>query len=198
MVGVPERDLNAEYADLCNAAGHLFIMFGRLEGTLSAVLRLHLGNQLAVVDGSMVALPAAIYGSMRFKAARDTMKRIMNLQKVPDETKRFVLGVFEHVGHIETFRDYLAHQILAPAVEGSPFWQVNDTVTTRDTSKPKVYLFTAEAIRAAGDDLLTASERLGNSNLTRKLFEGLDGAPVPWRYKPSMLALVPQSKMRNL
>ena len=82
-------------------------MFGRLEGTLTAALKLHLAMRMK--DGnpsaSEVALTSAVYGSMRFKAIRDTIKRIMHVEETPKRNADFVRLLFEHVGHVENLRD---------------------------------------------------------------------------------------------
>jgi hypothetical protein len=163
-------------------------------------LKLHLANRICgnakAVDD--IALSSAIYGSMRFKAARDTIKRIMKTEATPKPIENFVLSAFEHIGHIETFRDCIAHQTTVPAIEGRGFWQVTDTITTRTVKDPKVRVFTSDAVVAAALDLVNAANRLGGNLIGDRLYAGeFDVSPVSWQYKPSMLKLVPQSKMRN-
>jgi len=193
------RDIDEDYRILCATVGHLFISFARLEGSLSAALRLHLGNQFAADVSANAGLPSAIYGSMRFRATRDVMKRIMTVEGTPKTIKAFVLGVFEQVGHIEHLRDLLAHQQTVPAEEGSPYWQITDLVTTKSLKDTRIYLVTPDMIRAASDDLVTANKKLGNFEVTDKLFISphFDASPVPWRYKSSSLVLVPRSSGRG-
>ncbi|MGB5020167.1 hypothetical protein [Sphingorhabdus sp.] len=193
-------ELDQDYRELCMAVGHLFITFSRLEGTLAATLKLHLANQICGNAKSVndIALSSAIYGGMRFKSARDTIKRIMTTENTPKEVEKFVLSIFEHVGHIETFRDHIAHQTTVPAIEGRGIWQVSDSITTRTIKEPKVRLFTVEAVVSAANDLATASNRLGGHVVGDRLYEdGFEISPVTWQYKSSMLKLVPQNKMRN-
>jgi hypothetical protein len=199
MADPSERD--AQYAKLCQAAGHLFIMFGRLEGTLTAALKLHLAMRMKGDPGSAeVALTSAVYGSMRFKAIRDTIKRIMHVEQTPEAQAEFVLHVFEQVGHIENLRDKIAHHLVVPAYEGAgAYWQVTDAVVTRDIRKPQVWVFDVDAVERAAVDLVLVERRLGGHLVGAKLFTSpeFSTSPVSWLYTPSMLKLVPQSKLKS-
>lgn len=191
--------LDANYRDLCVAAGHLFIMFARLEGTLSAALKLHLANRMSQddPDPETAALPSAIYGSMRFKSARDAMKRIMTTEATPAAAQVFVLSTFEQIGHIEDLRDKIAHHQVVPAYEGAEgYWQVTDAVVTRDVRNPRVWVFDVDAVANAAMDLVQAGKRLGGHRVGSRLFVSpeFETAPATWLYKPSMLKLVSRNK----
>lgn len=195
-----DSEFNQDYRELCMGIGHLFITFARLEGVLTATLKLHLANRISgkAKEAEDIVLSSAIYGSMRFKAARDTIKRIMTTEDTPQPVVKFVLSVFEHVGHIETFRDYIAHQTTVPAIEGRGHWQVTDSITTRTVKDPQVRVFTLDAVVAAASDLVTAGNRLGGGLIGKRLYgDGFDASPVSWQYTPSMLRLVPRNKMRD-
>jgi hypothetical protein len=188
-----DESLNEKYRELCCAVGNLFITFGRLEGTLSAILRLHLANNFAehLSDHEGVALSGAIYGSMRFKAARDTLRRLAKAEGTTEKTNAFLDDVFGQIGHIENLRDKIAHQTVIPVPDehATPdeYWQVSDQTVTRDIKKLKIYVFNTDAIIAAAQDLVTSAACLGNYSQGKKLFESVVPEPVSWRYKPSML-----------
>jgi hypothetical protein len=192
---------NQDYRDLCTCIGHLFITFARLEGVLAAQLKLHLAFRIQgeKAEHEDIILSSAIYGGMRFKAARDTVKRLMAAEGTPKLTENFVLKVFEHVAHIETFRDMIAHQQLVPAIEGPSFWQLTDAVTTKTIKAPKIYVFDADLVFLAAQDLVTAADRLGSHQSSKRLFsdQDFDTSPVQWVYMPSKLKLIPQNKMRS-
>ena len=194
----PERDVDAEYRELCSVVGHLFMAFSRLEGALAALLKLHLGDKLPKDSHVQQTLPSAVYGSMRFKAARDTLKRVMGVERTPDATRKFVSGVFEQIASIESLRDMLAHQQTVPADEGWPFWQITDLMSTRDIPNTKIYIITPSDISKAADDLVNVGLRLGSNSALKGIFtgDGFDISPIPWLYKPSMLKLLHQHKGR--
>lgn len=155
------------------------------------MLRLHLANNLAACgEHQSLVLSSAIYGSMRFKASRDTMRRLAAAELAPEGVNKFLDDVFAQVGHIESLRDKIAHQVIVPSVSpGEGFWQVSDQTVTRDLKKLKIYLFDTAAVEAAAADLTTAGSRLGNQTVGTRFFanEGFDLTPIAWRYKSSML-----------
>lgn len=152
------------------------------------------------MSAQAVGLASAIYGSMRFSAARDIIKRIMKTEETPKPLSDFVLGIFEQAGHIQDLRDRIAHHTVAPAYKGADeYWQVTDAMTTKNIKEPKVYVFSENAVALAADDLVLAGDRLGTALVGPRLFisDGFDASPPPWQYRPSMLKLVPQNKLRN-
>jgi hypothetical protein len=187
-----DDDLNQKYRELCLAVGHLFIIFGRFEGTLAAILRLHLANNLARHDPhASVVLSSAIYGSMRFKAARDTLRRLAKAEGVGTEIDAFLDGIFAQVGHIENLRDKLAHQTIV-AVHPDQLtpdgdWQVSDQTVTRDLKNLKIHVFHRETVELAAHDLTAITARMGNHIVNDQLFDGLKTEPIAWQYKPEML-----------
>ena len=192
--------LNEKYRELCTLVGHLFIAFARLEGTLSSILKVHLAQQIDQSETvESIALSSAIYGSMRFKAARDTIKRIASSEENSKESLDLALKIFAQVAQIEDFRDKIAHQQMTPAYDGaSAYWQITDVTSTRDIRNPKVYVFDSDAVGAAAEDLLIAGSRLGKNSTKTSILSGLssDLSPVSWHFKSSMLKLVPLSKLR--
>jgi hypothetical protein len=196
MAYSPNEDLNEKYRELCQAIGHLFISFGRLEGTLSATLRLHLANNFAdhLNQQESVGLSSAIYGSMRFKTARDTLRRLAKAEGVSPEVDTFLDSVFSHIGNVEALRDKLAHQVVIAAADPAlgGYWQVSDQVVTRDIKNVQIFVFDTEAVLAGARDLVAAAHRLGGQIQRIKLFEqpAFDLSPIAWQYKPAMLKRV--------
>lgn len=204
MAHSQDDNLNAKYREFCTAVGHLFISFGRLEGTLSAILRLHLANNFADHLGQReaVRMSSAIYGSLRFKAARDTLRRLSKAEGVSDDVEKFLDAVFTQVGHIEVLRDKLAHHVVVASAdeEAEGYWQVSDQAVTRDLSKIKVYVFDDDAVVAAAFDLIAVGHRLGGYKQGTNLFtkDALSLEPIAWQYKPSMLKQVRRGTARTL
>lgn len=193
-------DLDDEYRKYCLNVGHLFSGFARLETLLAASLKLHL---MRLLDGSCdknrsARLAGAIYGSMRFKASRDAIKRVLKAENAPTELTQYVTDIFIQAGHIEDLRDKIAHQQVLPAHDDMDgYWQVSDQASTRDLTNVKFYVFDTIAISSAASDLGLAGECLGKNAIKGPLFAGLTDFSQPaWRYKPSMLKLVPHSKLR--
>lgn len=200
MVPSSDNGLNDAYRALCMGVGHLFINFGRWEGALSAMLRLHLAEAAGSSMGDKVAisLSSAIYGSMRYKAARDTINRINVVEALDGASSIFLEGVFAQAGHIEGLRDKLAHQAIVPSIDAEHgYWQVSDQTVTRDLKKVKIYTFDVEAVIAAANDLNIATDRLGNRAASPKLFGELSTEPIAWQYKPSMLRHVQIGRART-
>ena len=194
-----DNELNAEYRLYCLNVGNLFTEFARLENLLTSALKLHLAFNIgSPEDVSAMRLASAIYGSMRFKASRDTIKRLFEVEDSPKLRVQFVENIFAQVGHIEAIRDKIAHQMVMPAHSDlGAFWQVSDMVTTRNIQQVKVWVFNTDAVFAAAKDLNTIGDILGKRPITNKLFDHLAEFALPsWRYKPSMLKLVPHSKLK--
>jgi hypothetical protein len=196
----PSNQFQRDYQELCLVIGHLFITFARLEGSLAAMLKLHLANKMGdILDLERLALSSAIYGGMRFSQARDTIKRLATVEKVDQKATALALKTFAHIGHIQSLRDMIAHQQLVPAYEGAgASWQLVDSVTTRDIKNPKVYVFNTEAVGLAAEDLNTAAHRFGGEAKRGHILVALerDLSPIVWRYKPSMLRLVSLRELR--
>jgi hypothetical protein len=165
------------------------------------MLKLHLANKMGdIPDVERLALSSAIYGGMRLTQARDTIKRLAKVEQVDTKTIDFVLDAFSHIAHIQSLRDKIAHQTLAPAFEGAgASWQLVDSVTTRNVREPKVYVFDIEAVALAADDLNMAVHRITGEAIHGHILRGLerDISRIPWQYKQSMLRLVPQSELRK-
>lgn len=182
-----------DYARLCTAVGRLFLNFGQLEGVLAATLRLHLAGKINPKVEKGLPLASAIYGGMRFKAARDTIKRVMEQENSPARVQKFVMDVMAHLKAIETFRDKLAHQLVVPVhddhLTSDGDWQVADHIVSRDIRNPLIYVFKIEMVEAAADDLMAAANRFGKQAKVDKLFDAVDLSAMTWRYKPSALKL---------
>jgi len=77
-------------------------------------------------------------------------------------------------------------------------WQVSDIATTRSIAKLKVWVFDTEAVGCAATDLLVIQDRLGEGVVGQGLFsQQINLSPPTWRYKPSMLELVPHGKVKT-
>jgi hypothetical protein len=194
-------EIDVQYRMFALMLGHLFITFARLETSLASLLKLHLAAAMGgIMKIENVRLSSAIYGGLRFAAARDAIKRIAAAEDVSEKTVNFALGIFAQVGHIQDLRDKLAHHLVAPAYDGTDgYWQVTDAPVTRDIRKPKVYVFDSETLQHAAADLTAAEGRFGGRIVMKgHILQSLehDLSPIPWRYKPSMLKLVPRSKLR--
>ena len=190
----------AIYIELCAQVGHLFLSFANLEGVLTGALKLHMAESIDVDEGSprAIKLASAVYGSMRFTQSRDTIKRVISTEPPAPEKLAALTDIFAQIGHVLAFRDMLAHQSLQRAtqrIDGT--WRLSNLFTTKDVTKPLVYEFQLTAINAAASDLVTATGLLGRQRMTSCLIDGLIGDPsqTAWRYKPSMLKLVPRSKL---
>lgn len=196
-MAVPIDDVQGEiYLHLCTQVGHLFLTFANLENILTSILKLHMTENISkdMMDTKAIKLASAIYGGMRYATSRDTIKRIAATEN-PDPAKlEFLLGIFAQIGSIQSFRDMLAHKQLIRAtdrIDGT--WRLSNLFTTRDLMKPVVYEFDMTAVNAASADIATATTRLGGRAVTDVLIEQMidDLSPIAWRYKPSMLKLVP-------
>lgn len=188
------------YRELCLHVGYLFMTWASFENTLSGVLKLHLANVISEDpnETSTIAMSSAIFGSMRFKAARDAINRIIASQP-PKPLKAGKLGkIFEHIGNVEKFRDYFAHQSIQPtgqSLDGR--WQITTMMTAKDLSKVQFFQFTTDAVEKAWTDVNLAMSALTDRDVTGvSLIDSLIGDdPLPaWHYKPSLLKPVHHSK----
>ena len=136
---------------------------------------------------------------MRFKTARDTIKRILAAEGADKPLVDYLEGIFAQIGHVENFRDKIAHQAVTPAhSDMDAFWQVSDLVNTRDLAKTQVWVFETSAVAAGSRDLLLAADLIGRKEVKGGNFgDYSDLSPPTWQYKPSMLKLVPRSKLRT-
>ncbi len=176
------------------AVGFLLLSFSGVEGSLQAVLKLHLTRHLKKKyknDHFQLSLASAIYGSMRFSQARDTIKRIMNVENGPEQHTKFAADIFQQMGNIQSLRDMLAHQNLQTINEAEgEEWTISDVFTTKDTMNVKNYSVSTEAIELAGLDATKLTSTLCSFNETSTMFSGGDVSLIPWQYKPSMLRLL--------
>lgn len=190
----------SHYDDFSIATGRLFLKWADLETILSAGLRLHLERRLSKPRGSKIderiGLAAAIYGSMRLKASRDIIKRILTHEKAGQEALDFHRLFFEQLAHIEDLRDKLAHQYSRPGEKPSE-WVLVDIATTKTHYKPKAYQIDALNILAAAIDLQTATNRV-SSLFPLDQRKRVDLTLPAWRYKSSMLKLLPHKKLLSL
>jgi hypothetical protein len=176
------------------AVGLLFLSWAKLENEMAASLRLHLSRQLrtGAKKGEVVS---AVYGSMRMKNSRDTMKRLAQELDYGEKCLKWHQEFFTHIGHLEDFRDKLAHQLARPVnATADGQWKVSDIVTTRTWRSVKEYHFDTEAVTACGHDINLAAHSIGD--FLKKGAKRSAPALPPWRYKPSMLKLQ-QDKMQS-
>lgn len=164
-------------------------MWAQLESELAALLRHYLTGQFRhskTLKGLILA--CAIFGSMRLKSSRDTMKRIATELNFSSNALNFHEAFFTHIAHIEDLRDKLAHHLVRPANETyDGKWIVTDITTTRAVKSFKVYEFETDAVAAAAHDLYDAGQTIGGFF---KKGVRRSAPPLPsWRYKPSMLKL---------
>ena len=187
-----------EYQLLCIAVGSLFLNWADFEGGLTAGLKLHLLAQFKSVNkaesNKAARMVAAIYGSQRMKAARDTMKRLASVEDIEPKRVRFAEAVFAHIGNIETLRDKLAHQSLVETPEDH-VWRLHDIMTTRALMEPKLYEIKTQALYHAAADVKLAGLRLSGLLDKRSLAGRFDLTPPTWQYKASMLKPLPKSKL---
>ena len=157
------------FRDLCTMVGALFITWARLESEMAATLRHFLTYRMRDKHKGLV-ISSAIYGSMRMKASRDTMKRLATELRYGPKLAGFHEAFFTQIGHIEDLRDKIAHNVVKSADEKlDGHWTVSDLATTRTISKYKTYEFESEALVAATTDLKhAASAELANTS-TRAL-----------------------------
>lgn len=193
-------DINEEYRRYSTHLGHLFASFARMETLLMGTLKLYLTMNIGgLEDSRSMQLASAIFGSMRFRATRDMIKRVMDADGAPKERVATISNTLEHLTHIEALRDKLAHQLVTPAHgDLGAFWQVSDHTMTRNIKGLKVWVFDTLSVAHAAHDLVVAADFLGSLPASNYLFSQIDlSSPPTWRYKPSMLKLVPHNKLRT-
>jgi len=169
-------------------------MFSNLESVMQANLKLHLARRLRKRkdESFTMSLAAAIYGSMRFAASRDAMKRIMAVEKTSTQHRAFATDIFQQMGNVQSLRDMFAHQSADRRGSGFPDeWTLCDVFTTKETAKVKTYAVHTDSIEMAALDAMEVASRLSTFEQTPVLFSGGDTSPFPWLYKPSMLRLLP-------
>jgi len=84
-----DNELNKEYRQNCLEVGHLMVAINRLENLLTTILKLHLAINIGSVDipseslesKRTMGLASAIYGGLRYSASRDTLNRLMAVEK---------------------------------------------------------------------------------------------------------------------
>jgi hypothetical protein len=181
-----ERD---KFAELCAAAGGLFLMWAALESELSATLRYVLTRRMRGKQGLVIS--SAILGSMRMKHSRDAMKRLVTELGYSQRILDFHESFFAQIGHIGDLRDKLAHHMVRP-LNGGLSWTVSDLAATRSFSNAKLYEFETESVSFAAHDLADAIV------LIEQYFPKGARRSAPqlpsWRYKPSMLKLLTSKK----
>lgn len=143
-----------------------------------------------------MGLAAAIFGSMRLKLSRDIIKRILTHEKAGQEVLDFHRLFFEQIAHIENLRDKLAHQYARQGERPSE-WVLMDIATTKTYYEPKAYQIDSLHILGAAVDLHNAANCVG-SLLPSNPRKRRDLTLPTWRYKSSMLKLLPHKKLLSL
>jgi hypothetical protein len=174
---------------MCEATGRLVLTFAQIETVLSAGLRFNLSNKVgAAPAGNPTGIAAAVYGSMRFKAARDTINRLVHEEGALTERQTEVLGaMFEHIAHIANLRDKLAHQYATNQDDGGDVWLLSDSFTTRRFHARQTWRIAAIDVHWAALDLAAARRIFMNNLGGGVLFKKLPETPPTWRYKPTAL-----------
>lgn len=192
----PER-LQAEYF---YALGRFMHSFSMLEVGVNDLITIHVADSIST-DWAKLDLVKSIIGGLRFKPARDTLKRLPRVSRFDDETREEVDRIFKHVGEIHFLRDRLAHNAAGPVKVGDEWWFASSNqVNIREGEDLEVIRFTVEMLHNAADDLFRADALLRRNvdGLNRMLSRvarvtdpdyaaRLREPPAPWLYKPSQL-----------
>lgn len=189
----------SHFARLCTASGALFLAFAKLEGAISAGLRLHLSLALDK-DQKFDALDysSGAFGSMRYGVSRDIMRKIMASVGESKKTLALYDEYHQHIGHISTLRNKLAHQSLVEDPRHPESWLISDLLTTRVMSARNEYqIYTQDVMRAA-EDLETALLLNKRFLRHRALKLGPPDELPAWKYKPSSLRHVNRKKDGSL
>jgi hypothetical protein len=196
-----DAELNAEYQRYCLAAGHLFTHWGCWEQLLTGTLKLHLAMNIGdPADTHSIKLASAIYGSLRFSSSRETVKRLLKVEKAPAERISFMDAIFMQAKHIENFRNRLSHDVVVPsALNMGGYWQVTDAVNSRDLAALNVWVFDTAALHQAAHDLDVMTTLIGSYPITNALFSGVTSYVLPeWAFRADSLKLIPRSRLRTL
>lgn len=198
-----------EYDLFCRRVGHLFIMFARIEGSLSSSLRLQLLSRLGTSPESIdlnksfdsFNISSAVYGSMRYQAAKDMFKRMMDIQNIESSLRQNIDITFNQIGEIQKFRDILAHQqVMRLENQQENIWYIQNAVTLKSITGIKVQKFHVDVIADATDDLSLILDIFGNGPVVSN-----DIIPDPtrfetlpkWKFKPSLLTLSNKSLLEQ-
>jgi hypothetical protein len=185
---------------MCEATGRLILAFAQVETVLSACLRFNLSNKIDVrLSPNTTGFAAAVYGSLRFKASRDTIKRVVHEERKLTEAQIQNLGdVFEHIAHIANLRDKLAHQLAVIPPTKPDVWLLSDTYSTRRFHSRQTWQITSENVQEAASDLAAARELFMVGLTSGILLKNVPETPPTWRYKPSALKLLDPETARAL
>lgn len=132
----------------------------------------------------------AVVGPMRMSQAKDTLKRIFRLQKVPAERKRLLDQLFAHLGEIEWLRNRLAHNTTQLRGSDAKHALFNfDFASAKEEEKSEVVVFMPIAVRAAAEDLVAIKGAVDDLvSMVHGTIPSSDLKLPAWQYKPSMLA----------
>lgn len=188
----PQIDAKGHYAELASAVGSLFLQWALLESEMAASLRHHLTKKMRARKQGYI-MSCALFGSMRLKASRDTIKRVITELEYGEAALKYHTEFFSQISHIEDLRDRLAHHITIKSNKDyDGIWCACDVVATRSFKNYKIYEFDTETVFLAATDLRIAAGVVGGF-----LTSAADGRlpPMPtWRYKSSMLRLLPRRR----
>lgn len=183
-----------DYKKLYALTGQLILLFASAEVYLSGCLRFNLSHKIDPAHESpeVHGFTGAVFGSIRFKAAVDIIKRVVEEERVLRPAQTAALQkVFEHFGHIASLRDKLAHQYTTPHPDIGGSWLISDSYSTRRPHSQKAWQITNEGIRDAALDLDLGRGWLGSHVQSAAMFSHVPDEPPTWRYKPSSLKLLP-------
>lgn len=189
-----------QWRALYAAGGQLFFHFAALETYLSGCLRFNLTWKIDVREWKdRSGFAAAVFGSQRFKASRDTVKRIVREEgKLSVEQLSTLDEIMAHFGHIAALRDKLAHQHTIKHPEQPETWLISDVFSTRNLRARQTWLITTQDIRDATYDLHFGREALGDPVGSGTLLIDCPTEQPTWRYKPTALELLHPEKANAL
>jgi hypothetical protein len=176
------------------AFGQYFVVLGEfynaytsMEHMLTCAIKNTLSRQMK--DDGQEWLVNAIVGSMRMAPAKDTVKRILRVEKADRKKQEALAAAFAQLGDIEWLRNRLAHNRTLLKGDDKRHMFINvDFASAKEEGKSEFVGFQPATIRAASEDLVAITKLTDD---IMSMHHGLiPDAPLQlpaWRYKPSLL-----------
>lgn len=131
----------------------------------------------------------ATIGGMRMAAAKDTIKRILRVQKATEGRRKLVDKMFAHLGDIEWLRNRLAHNVTLLRGNDDKHMLINfDFASAKEEEKSEFVGFMPVVLRRASLDLHAIKTVM--DDLMSMHHGSIPDAELPlpaWHYKPSLL-----------
>ncbi|MYM23723.1 hypothetical protein GTP46_13805 [Duganella sp. FT135W] len=135
------------------ALGKFMHCYGRAEGSLSATIRVFVGDRVTPRHPDGYFVVDAVLSSFRLSAAQDTIKRLLRVTKARSEVQEAAQQILSKFSEIQFLRDKIAHYGATPDMRNKDRWFSTGTTMVNEYDKMELIYFKPQMLLDMADDL---------------------------------------------